>query len=201
LLDKTLNTENEIGFGTKDFPHGTSEFEKLYALHNIAGCRTDIGSKIYQFYGDSYRSIKIDSNAILLRLFGLFGCAAPRWLRRVSWSHVIRLTYTSATGDLEDLEDMEELNSPRPYRKVFKTRVEVLMPLLSFQIQLLRCPWSITSYSLVHCQSEIFTFCLEGNLEAVQLLVNKSRVSPLVVNQHGENLLHVSAPYTILSDS
>jgi hypothetical protein len=180
----TLSPDHEIGGKGHERGTGLSEFEMLYGINSISKSRTDTGSRIIQQYNEGYRIFKLDSNTILLRMFGLFQCSVPSWLRRDSWNHIIRFIYTSPSGDLGVFNN--------PIRKVFKTRVEVLMPLLSFQVQILRSPWSITSYYMVHCQSEIFTLCFEGNLKRVRLLVEKLRMSPLVVNQHGENLLHVS---------
>ena len=162
----------------------TRTIDQLYSLPNIARSRTDVGRKIFQQYSNGYRVLKVDSNTLLAHAFTLLQSSMPRWLRRVSWNHVVRLVYIDSSKGLVACND--------PIRKVFKTRIEVLLPLLAFQIQLLRRPWSLTAYSVVHCQSEIFALCLEGNLKRVQSMIDKSRISPFVVNQHGENLLHVS---------
>jgi hypothetical protein len=75
------------------------------------------------------------------------------------------------------------------------------LPVFAFQFQTASLPRSITYKPIAKCESQIFKFCLDENIEMVKLWFKSSWASPFVVNQHGENLLHVSNCPVVLAEN
>jgi hypothetical protein len=72
-----------------------------------------------------------------------------------------------------------------------KRRLKIVSPVAAFQLQTANLPMPITINPIEPCKAQIFKSCSEGNIEMVNLWFKTYRASPFVVNQHGENLLHV----------
>ena len=114
----------------------------------------------------------------------LLGVTLPTRWHNILRYYTFGLTYLSATHQLcLDVEQILLTN--------VKRRLRITLPITAFQLQTSSIPLSMTAYPLAPCQSQIFEFCLEGNIDMVKLWFQKSWSSPYVVNQHGENLLHV----------
>ncbi len=153
------------------------------------GLRRDSRLELSQIWSH-HLSLTTDSSAILERVISAFGLSLSHaWLKYLQ-SYLFGVTYTSSNNRLY-------LNPKGSLRSNVKRRLRVLFPILSFQVQISSPPWSLTSYPIVPCQSEIFKLCSDGNTNAVKLYFEKnSWTSPFVVNQHGENLLHVRPRYS-----
>lgn len=147
--------------------------------------RRRVGGLNFSQFRSRYFSFKIESYKIIEKLMALPGITLP-----AGWSSLLRnysfgLTYLSATHQLYlDVEQILLTN--------VKRRVRITLPITAFQLQTSSMPLSITAYPIAQCKSQIFKFCLNGNIDMVKLWFQNSWTSPYVVNQHGENLLHVS---------
>jgi hypothetical protein len=144
-------------------------------------------------------SLTIDSSAMLERATSTVGLSLSHAELEFLQYYLFGVTYTSSNNRLY-------LDPEGSLRSNVKRRLRILFPILSFQVQISSPPWSLTSYPIVPCQSEIFKLCSDGNINAVKLYFEKnSWTSPFVVNQHGENLLHVRAStspsYSVLTYS
>lgn len=129
-------------------------------------------------------SIEADSCTTIDKVTSTFGITlSPMW-RNIFQYYLVGITYTSTTERLY-------LSHGDGFLSNFKRRLKLVSPILSFQIQTMNLPRTLKYFPIMPCNSDIFKLSLEGNIEGVRLLL-KSGVSPFVVNQHGENLLHVS---------
>lgn len=136
-------------------------------------------------YKREYLCFKINSYQAIERLLSAFGLTIPsQWNDRLQ-RYLFGFTYSSATHYLY-LDDVPTI------LQHFKRRFRFQLPVLAFQLQTASLPRSITYHPIAPCQSEIFRLCLDGNIEMVKIWFEGSWASPFVVNQHGENLLHVS---------
>ncbi|TVY69025.1 hypothetical protein LSUE1_G009734 [Lachnellula suecica] len=136
-------------------------------------------------------SMAIDSFAIIDRLSTALSLSMPPAWMRVFRSYLFGVMYTSVTFENYKV-------SLRPEDVLYsniKRRLKIILPMASYQIQTSSVPWSLTSYPIAQCQSEIFTLCADGDIDTVKKWFKDSSVSPFVVNQHGENLLHAAARY------
>ena len=134
-------------------------------------------------------ALSIESHTSMVRLLSALGVSLPSSWRAVLQNHPFALMYTSVTFPSRKM-------SPRPEDLLYsntKRRLKLIVPLASFQIQSSSIPWSLTFYPIAPCRSRIFSLCADGNIDAVKSWLTKSRMSPFVVNKHGENLLHVRA--------
>jgi hypothetical protein len=137
-----------------------------------------------QFKG-RYLFFKIDSLEVIETLLAQLGLTLPNQWRDLLRYYIFGLTYTSATHQLY-------LDTERIVLSNLKRRLRIILPITAFQIQTASLPMSITANPIAPCQSQIFKLCLEGNIEMAKIWFKSSWASPFVVNQHGENLLHVS---------
>ncbi|KAH8807687.1 hypothetical protein F5884DRAFT_731605 [Xylogone sp. PMI_703] len=112
---------------------------------------------------------------------------SPRW-RKALQRYKINIKYTSSKERWYHDPDKEFLVN-------VKRTCRIILPILSFQIRMSTLPLSITSYPIVPCHSKVFSLCFEGDVVGVKSMIENSQISPFVVNQHGENLLHASARY------
>ncbi|TVY28427.1 hypothetical protein LHYA1_G002859 [Lachnellula hyalina] len=132
--------------------------------------------------------IKLDIYTFLKKLSSTLGISLhPIW-KMFQLKYAFGVTYTSVEFSNYNrsvyFEDALYSN--------IKRRLKVILPIASFQIQTSSTPWSLTSYPITPCQSQIFTICADGNIDTVKQWFKNSWVSPFVVNQHGKNLLHHS---------
>lgn len=133
-------------------------------------------------------SVNVESYKFAEKITLVFGFDLPIMLKRLLRRYPFRVTYSSVTFSnyTQSLDPESSL-----YFNV-KRRLKIILPMASFQIQTSSIPWSLTSYPIAPCQSQIFAICADGNLDTVKKWFKNSSASPFVVNQHGENLLHVS---------
>ncbi|TVY87209.1 hypothetical protein LAWI1_G008024 [Lachnellula willkommii] len=136
-------------------------------------------------------SIKIDIYAFLEKLSSVFGISLPPIWKVIQQRYAFGVTYTSVAFSNYNRSAYPE---DALYSNI-KRRLKVILPIASFQIQTSSIPWSLTSYPIAPCQSQIFTICADGNIDTVKPWFKNAWVSPFVVNQHGENLLHAAARY------
>jgi hypothetical protein len=136
-------------------------------------------------YKGKHLCFKIDSYHAIENLLSALGLTlTSKWSDRLQ-RYLLGLSYSSATQHLY-LDDVPT------YLENIKRRFRFHLPLMDFQLQTASLPRSITYNPMAPCQSEIFRLCLDGNIEMVKMWFKSSWASPFVVNQHGENLLHVS---------
>lgn len=189
-------TKHLSAIETKHKTADTDSSEDLVAkrdkLADLASTRTSssiVASRIgklglSQFKG-RYLCFKIDSFQAIESLLNRLRLNMPGQFRNRLRYYIFGLTYTSATHELYfDSEQMILSN--------VKRRLRIILPVLAFQLQTATLPISISFNPIAPCQSRIFKLCLEGNIEMVKIWFTNSWASPFVVNQHGENLLHVS---------
>lgn len=137
-----------------------------------------------QFQG-RYLYFKADSYHAIESLLTSLGLSLPsQWSDRLQ-RYIFSLTYSSAAHYLY-MDDIPTI------LQNIKRRFRFQLFAFAFQLQTTSLPRAITYIPIAPCQSQIFKLCLDGNIEMVKLWFKGSRVSPFVVNQHGENLLHVS---------
>ena len=130
-------------------------------------------------------SITFDLSTFLgTSLLALGLCLSPAWEQNLR-CFLVDISYNQYTHNLY-------LDSENSLLSDVRRKVKVIVPMVAYQVQTSSLPRSITWYPLIPCQSPIFDLCTEGNIDAVRLWFEKSRSNPFVVNQHGENLLHVS---------
>jgi hypothetical protein len=137
-------------------------------------------------YDGRYLCVKFNSYQVIQSVFNALGFTLPnQWDDRFKRC-VFGLTYSSATHQLY-LDDTPTIvqNVKRSFRFQF--------PVFTFQLQTASFTRSLTYNPIEPCQSEIFRLCLDGDIEMVKVWFKSRRASPFVVNQHGENLLHVRA--------
>lgn len=132
-------------------------------------------------------SFGVDSTDSIEALLSALGSSISLSLRKLLRSTVVSVLYTSSKHRLYFPEETLLVNVRR--------RLRVILPKVSFQLQSSSLPWTVTAYSVVPCSSIIFELCIDGNLQAVKKVLKSARVSPFVINQHGENLLHAAARY------
>ncbi|KAG4434123.1 hypothetical protein IFR05_010403 [Cadophora sp. M221] len=132
-------------------------------------------------------SFGLDSSESIEALLSALGSSISSSLRKLIRSTVISVLYTSSNHRLYFPEETLLVNVRR--------RLRVIIPKISFQLQSSSLPWTVTAYSIIPCNSIIFELCIDGNLQAVKRILKSTRVSPFVINQHGENLLHTAARY------
>lgn len=130
---------------------------------------------------DSYTPVKYLSSA--------FGVSLPSSWKGILQSYLFGVMYTSVTFPSYRLT----LHPEDPLYSNIKRRLKFTLPLASFQIQTSSIPWSLSFYPIAPCRSQIFTLCADGDIKAVKVWLKNSWVSPFIVNQHGENLLHVGS--------
>jgi hypothetical protein len=137
-----------------------------------------------QYKGRHY-SFKVDTYQGLETLLASLGLTVPpQWSSRLRL-YFFGLTYSSTTHYLC-------LNETPTVLKNINRTFRFHLPVFAFQFQTASLPRSITYKPIAQCESQIFKLCLDGNIEMVKLWFKSSWASPFVVNQHGENLLHVS---------
>ncbi len=129
-------------------------------------------------------SLTIDSHSTLDGLLSILGSSLSSSWCNILKAYTFSIMYTSSNHRLYLPEESLLIN--------VKRRLRVILPIFSFQIQSSSLPRTISSYPIVPCKSPIFDLCVDGNIDAVKVLLKEGSVSPFVVNQHGENLLHVS---------
>jgi hypothetical protein len=143
-------------------------------------------------YEGRYLCVKFNSYQAIQSVLSALGFTLPKqWDNRFK-RYVFGLTYSSATHHLY-LDDAPTTvqNIKRSFRFQF--------PVFTFQLQTASFTRSLTYNPIVPCQSDIFRLCLDGNIEMVKIWLKGRRTSPFVVNQHGENLLHVrTGPCTLM---
>ncbi|KAG4411850.1 hypothetical protein IFR04_015013 [Cadophora malorum] len=132
-------------------------------------------------------SYTFDAAASIDGLWSTLGSSLSLASRKLLGNIVFGVLYTSRKHQLYLPEESLLVDVRR--------RLRVVIPSLAFQLQSSSLPWSITAYSVVLCQSVIFQLCVDGNIAGIKRLLQKSRISPFVINQHGENLLHAAARY------
>lgn len=131
-----------------------------------------------------YLCFKFDSFQAVENLLAQIGLTiSKKWRDRVRY-HIFGLTYSSTAHQLY-------LNTEHLVLSNIKRRMKIILPIAAFQLQTASLPISITFNPISPCKSRIFGFCLDGNIEMVKMWFKASFASPFVVNQHGENLLHV----------
>jgi hypothetical protein len=136
-------------------------------------------------YQGRYLYFKVDSYHAIESLLTSLGVALPsQWNDRLQ-RYLFSLTYSSAAHYLY----MDDI--PTILRNI-KRRFRIQLFTFAFQLQTTSLPRALTYIPIAPCQSQIFKLCLDGNIDMVKIWFKGSRVSPFVVNQHGENLLHVS---------
>jgi hypothetical protein len=136
-------------------------------------------------YEGRHNSFKVDTYQALESLLASLGLTVPpQWSSRLRL-YFFGLTYSSTTHYLY-------LNEAPTVLKNINRKFRFHLPAFAFQFQTANLPRSITYKPIVQCESQIFKLCLDGNIETVKLWFKRSWASPFVVNQHGENLLHVS---------
>ena len=160
-------------------------------IPSIAPSRTSLSTvsragrlRLSQFR-EQYLCFTIDSFHVIENLLILLGHGLPaRWCDCLRY-YTFGLTYTSTVHKLYP-------NSEQMVLANIKRRLKIISPVAAFQLQTANLPISITINPIEPCKAQIFKSCLEGNIEMVNLWFKTYRASPFVVNQHGENLLHVS---------
>lgn len=138
-----------------------------------------------------YLRFTIDSFRTMETLLSSIGLAVPDRWRDLLRYYIFSLTYTSTTHQLYQ-------NTEQVFLANIKRRLKVVLPIAAFQLQTASLPVSVILYPIIPCKSQIFKLCSTGNVEIVRTWLDTRRESPFVVNQHGENLLHVSNPLTYL---
>jgi hypothetical protein len=129
-------------------------------------------------------AFRLDSIEIIEKTLSAIGLSLPSsWIESLRWV-LIDLSYNVYTQHLY-------LDSQSSLLSNVKRRLKVILPSAAYQMQTSTLPRSFTWYPLTPCQSSIFSLCAEGDIKAVKLWFENSWASPFVVNQHGENLLHV----------
>ena len=147
-------------------------------------------SSVYQ---ERYLALKFDTFHAVERILSFLGLTLTSEWREYLRLNLFRATYGSATYHLSR-EDAAMV-----FRNV-DLMFRFYLPVFSFQLRITSLPRSITYTPIAPCQSQIFKFCLDGNIEMVKIWFKNSWASPSVVNQHGENLLHVShGPFSTVS--
>lgn len=136
-----------------------------------------------QFH-ESRLNMTFDFSSLILKFFSMTGLAVPLWFHDLFRKYAFRMLYVSANNHTI-------LGHEHTFQKLFNTRLKILLPFMSFHLQFSNYPWSLSSFPIVPCESKIFTLCSEGDLRGVQQWIENNWISPFVVNQHGENLLHV----------
>jgi hypothetical protein len=182
----------EIQHKTTEADYSENMAAKRHKLADLASTRTSssivvsrIGKLGLSQFKGRYLCFKLDSFQAIESLLNRLRLNMPwQWRNRLRY-YIFGLTYTSATHDL--YLDSE----PRILSNV-KRRLRIILPVVAFQLQTATLPISISFNPIAPCQSQIFKLCLEGNIEMVKIWFTNSWASPFVVNQHGENLLHVS---------
>lgn len=53
---------------------------------------------------------------------------------------------------------------------------------------------TISTYSILPCGAPVFDMCIKGDLKGLQAVLDSGNISPLVVDEHGWTLFHVSWP-------
>jgi hypothetical protein len=107
-----------------------------------------------------------------------------QWRERLRLS-LFGFNYSATTHHLYLDDVLTDLQNVR-------RRIRLHLLAFEFQLQTASLPRSITYNPVTPCQSQIFKLCLDGNIETVKMWFKNSWASPFVVNQHGENLIHVS---------
>lgn len=131
-----------------------------------------------------YLCFKFDSFQAIENLLAPLGLSlSKKWRDRVRY-HIFGLTYSSTAHQLY-------LNAEHLVLSNIKRRMKIILPIAAFQLQTASLPISVTFNPISPCKSQIFEFCSDGNIEMVKMWFKASFASPFVVNQHGENLLHV----------
>lgn len=136
---------------------------------------------------DRYTLVNVDSFSAIENLITRLGLRLPTSLRNILSYCRLSMSYASATEELY-------LNFEPTVLSNLKRRLRIALPFRAFQIQTSSFPLSLYVYPVVPCQSPMFKLCLDGNIDMVKLWLKNSWESPFVVNQHGENLLHVRLP-------
>lgn len=135
-----------------------------------------------------YLCFKFDSFQAIENLLAPLGLSlSKKWRDRVRY-HIFGLTYSSTAHQLY-------LNAEHLVLSNIKRRMKIILPIAAFQLQTASLPISVTFNPISPCKSQIFEFCSDGNIEMVKMWFKASFASPFVVNQHGENLLHIAARY------
>jgi hypothetical protein len=143
-------------------------------------------------YDGRYLCVKFNSYQLIQSVLNALGFTLPKqWDDRFK-RYVFGLTYSSTTHRLYlDAIPTIVQNVKRSFRFQF--------PVFTFQLQTASFTRSLTYNPIEPCQSEIFRLCSDGNIEMVKIWFKRGRASPFVVNQHGENLLHVrTGPFSLM---
>jgi hypothetical protein len=136
---------------------------------------------------------KVDTYQAIESLLTSLGLIIPdQWSQRLRFHH-LGVIYNSATHHLY-------LDGVPTSLQSVRRRFKVHLPAFAFQFQTTSWPRSITCNPIACCQSQIFKLCTEGDIDMVKIWLKNSWTSPFVVNQHGENLLHVSSCPRVFSD-
>jgi hypothetical protein len=146
------------------------------------GCSCQRRRSRISFSGDLY--------LILGGFMSLIGISPLRTWR--TW-----LQYPSIYVEYSTHKDELHLNSKSCHLINFKRSLKIAIPRFAYEFQISSMPQSLTWYPLLACNSSIYRFCSEGNFSVVKTLLQQGIVSPFVVNNHGENLLHVSHCNTV----
>lgn len=162
---------------------GTMKGDALLREHTSSALfRT--GRSRWTYSNGQYLCFKFDSFQAIDNLLARFGLVLSKeWRDRVRY-HILGLTYSSTTHHLY-------LSAQHLVLSNIKRRIKIILPMAAFQLQTASLPITITFNPIAPCKSQIFEFCLDGNTEMVKRWFKASFASPFVVNQHGENLLHV----------
>jgi hypothetical protein len=133
---------------------------------------------------NNYLLLRLDTYILLSTLISAFGLGLPPAFKNFLQRYVVDLTYTSSKHEIY-------LDSENSLLSNVKRRLKVILPGFGYQVQTSSIPRSITMYPIKPCNSSIFQLCYENNIRMVKMWFENSLSSPFVVNQHGENLLHV----------
>jgi hypothetical protein len=139
-------------------------------------------------YRNHRSSVKLDSVTAVQQICSLLGFPLPTGWRAIFECYLLGIVYTSLSCPQYHVQEQSVLVN-------IKRRLRIIIPMLSFQIQTSNLPKSITLHPVVACENQVFTLSVRGEFVAVRTLFERSQASPFVVNQHGENLLHVRQIY------
>ncbi|CAG8961500.1 hypothetical protein HYFRA_00013850 [Hymenoscyphus fraxineus] len=180
---KALNeSTSEQSLSKEDIDNGRNYGKRIKTRESSSSLAFDGRFLLMQFC-ESHMKVTMDLSSIINNFVSSTGLTAPSWWFDICQKYAFRFTYSSA--DSYTVPGSDQIS-----RKVLHTRLKVLLPLMSFHLQLSKSPWSLTYLPVVPCQSRIFQLCSEGDLQGIRQWFENRWISPFVVNQHGANLLH-----------